>query len=128
LWGEHLHHGYWIHGDEPKEKAQLQRIEHLARVANLPSDGQILDVGCGFGASSIYLSKRYKAEAKGITISPVQVAMAKEAARKAHARARFLCMDAEAMKFKNPFDVVWSVESISHYLNNEKFFSGAASY
>jgi hypothetical protein len=24
LWGEHLHHGYWIHGDETKEKAQLQ--------------------------------------------------------------------------------------------------------
>ena len=23
LWGEHLHHGYWIHGDEPKEKAQV---------------------------------------------------------------------------------------------------------
>jgi len=126
LWGEHLHHGYWIHGDEPKEKAQLQLIEHLARVANLPSDCQILDVGCGFGASSIYLAKRYKAEATGITISPVQVEMAEEAARKAHARARFLCMDAEAMKFKNPFDVVWSVESISHYPNNEKFFSGAA--
>ena len=50
LWGEHLHHGYWIHGDEPKEKAQLQLIEHLARAANLPPDCQILDVGCGFGA------------------------------------------------------------------------------
>ncbi len=24
-----------------------------------------------------------------------------------------------------PFDVVWSVESISHYPNNEKFFAGA---
>ena len=27
LWSEHLHHGYWIDGDEAKEKAQLQRIE-----------------------------------------------------------------------------------------------------
>jgi tocopherol O-methyltransferase len=126
LWGEHLHHGYWIQGDEPKEKAQLQLIEHLARVANLPSECQILDVGCGFGASSIYLAKQYKAQATGITISPVQVEMANEAARKANARAKFLCMDAEAMKFKKPFDVVWSVESISHYPNNEKFFAGAA--
>jgi hypothetical protein len=24
LWGEHLHHGYWIRGDESKEVAQLQ--------------------------------------------------------------------------------------------------------
>ena len=30
LWGEHLHHGYWIRGDETKERAQLQLIEHLA--------------------------------------------------------------------------------------------------
>ena len=29
LWGEHIHHGYWIWGDESKEKAQLRLIEHL---------------------------------------------------------------------------------------------------
>jgi tocopherol O-methyltransferase len=126
LWGEHLHHGYWIHGDETKEKAQLQLVEHLAQVANLPPECTLLDVGCGFGASSIYLAKQYKAQATGITISPVQVEMANQAARKTKANARFLCMDAEAMKFKKPFDVVWSVESISHYPNNEKFFAGAA--
>ncbi len=126
LWGEHLHHGYWIHGDEPKEKAQVQLIEHLAQAANLPSECHVLDVGCGFGATSIYLAKQYKAQATGITISPVQVEMANQAAREANARARFLCMDAEAMTFKKPFDVVWSVESISHYPNNEKFFADAA--
>ena len=125
LWGEHLHHGYWIHGDEPKEKAQVQLIEHLAQAANLPSECHVLDVGCGFGATSIYLAKQYNAQATGITISPVQVEMANQAAREANARAKFLCMDAEAMKFKKPFDVVWSVESISHYPNNEKFFADA---
>ncbi|MFY9939565.1 MAG: hypothetical protein WAK33_21965, partial [Silvibacterium sp.] len=30
LWGEHIHHGYWIRGDESKELAQLQLMEHLA--------------------------------------------------------------------------------------------------
>lgn len=126
LWGEHLHHGYWILGDETKEIAQLQLIEHLARAANLPSECQVLDVGCGFGASSIYLAKHYEAQATGITISSVQVEMANEAARKANASAKFLCMDAEAMKFKKPFDVIWSVESISHYPNQERFFASAA--
>jgi hypothetical protein len=29
LWGEHLPHGYWISGDESKETAQIQLIEHL---------------------------------------------------------------------------------------------------
>ena len=32
LWGDHLHHGYWIRGDETKEKAQIQLIDHLAQI------------------------------------------------------------------------------------------------
>jgi cyclopropane fatty-acyl-phospholipid synthase-like methyltransferase len=30
------------------------------------------------------------------------------------------------MKFDEPFDVVWSIESISHYPQREKFFAAAA--
>jgi tocopherol O-methyltransferase len=37
LWGEHLHHGYWIRGDKSKENAQLQLAEHLAQLANSPN-------------------------------------------------------------------------------------------
>src|SRR5215831_14618262 len=76
LWGEHIHHGYWIRGDESKETAQIQLIEHLAQAAAIPGGAKILDVGCGFGASSIYLARKYGAEATGITISQVQVEMA----------------------------------------------------
>src|SRR5258708_32248828 len=35
-------------------------------------------------------------------------------------------MDAEEMKFEQTFDVVWSVESISHYPQKENFFAAAA--
>lgn len=126
LWGEHLHHGYWIRGNETKEQAQLQLVKHLARAADVPRGSRILDVGCGFGASSIYLAREYGAEATGITISPVQVEMANRAADKVKANAKFLHMDAEAMSFREPFDVIWSVESISHYSDVEKFFSAAA--
>jgi tocopherol O-methyltransferase len=126
LWGEHLHHGYWIRGDESKETAQIQLTEHLAQAANITPGGKILDVGCGFGASSIYLAQRYNAEATGITISPVQVEMASQAARKARANTQFLLMDAESMEFNTSFDVLWSVESISHYQDKESFFASAA--
>lgn len=126
LWGEHLHHGYWIRGDETKERAQLQLVQHLAKTAGIPPGARILDVGCGFGASSIYLAGEYGATATGITISPVQVEMANRAAEEARASARFLHMDAEAMSFQEPFDVIWSVESISHYSNIERFFAAAS--
>src|SRR5580693_38722 len=80
LWGEHIHHGYWIRGDESKELAQVQLMEHLAELANIQTGCTVLDVGCGFGGSSIYLATKYKASATGITISPVQVEMARKAA------------------------------------------------
>src|SRR5215472_4526154 len=126
LWGEHLHHGYWIRGDETKEKAQLQLIEHLAEAAGIQPGCRILDVGCGFGASCIYLATTYNAEVTGITISPVQVKMASQAAADAKTNAKFLLMDAEQMKFDESFDVIWSVESIAHFPRREKFFAAAA--
>ena len=126
LWGEHIHHGYWICGDESKETAQVQLIEHLAQAAGIERGAKILDVGCGFGASSVYLVRKYGAEATGITISSVQVEMANQAAAAAGVGAKFLFMDAEAMTFDEAFDVAWSVESISHYQDIPKFFASAA--
>jgi tocopherol O-methyltransferase len=126
FWGEHIHHGYWIRGDETKEKAQIQLIEHLAQAAGIRQGCRILDVGCGLGGSSIYLAKNYKAEVTGITISPVQVEMARKAAANEGVNATFLLMNAESLRFDELFDVVWSVESISHYQEISQFFSSAA--
>jgi tocopherol O-methyltransferase len=126
LWGEHIHHGYWVEGHETKEQAQIQLIEHLARSAGIAAESSILDVGCGFGGTSIYLAKHYQARATGITISPIQVEMANQAAANQGVRADFLLMDAEEMRFDQCFDVVWSIESISHYENLGQFFSRAA--
>ena len=128
LWGEHLHHGYWIRGDESKETAQNQLIDHLAQLANIKAGLRVLDIGCGYGGSSVYLAKEYGVNATGITISPVQVRMAREAASKANVDARFLLMDAEEMEFAEPFDLLWSVESISHYQDPREFFASAAKF
>lgn len=126
LWGEHIHHGYWIRGDESKEKAQLQLIEHLAQRANVRPGSDILDVGCGMGASSLHLAKTFHANATGITISEVQLEMANKAAAADHLNVKFLLMDAEAMHFQSQFDLLWCVESISHFERLEEFFGSAA--
>jgi tocopherol O-methyltransferase len=128
LWGEHLHHGYWIHGDESKERAQLQLTEHLAELSNVQTGSSVLDIGCGFGGSSLYLARKYKASATGITISPVQVEMARKAAAAEQLDARFLLMDAEALDFTQQFDLLWSVESISHYQDHRSFFANAVRF
>ncbi|HUL34293.1 MAG TPA: class I SAM-dependent methyltransferase [Candidatus Eisenbacteria bacterium] len=126
LWGNHIHHGLWVRGNETKEEAQDLLIEHLAGLARISKGARILDIGCGFGGTSLYLCRQFGVAATGITISPVQVKMANEAAERQRADARFCLMDAEAMTFAEPFDVLWSMESISHYQDREKFFAEAA--
>lgn len=126
LWGEHLHHGYWITGNESKEQAQLQLTQRLAGLANIQPGSEILDIGCGFGGSSLYLARHYQAKVTGITISSVQVEMAAQAAKEQGLDANFLLMDAEAITLQNKFDLLWSVESISHYLDRPAFFTSAA--
>jgi tocopherol O-methyltransferase len=126
LWGQHLHHGYWIRGDESKEKAQIQLIEHLAQLARVKPGSEILDIGCGLGGSSLFLAKNYKAAATGITTSSVQVRMATQAAAREQLDAKFFLMDAQSMDFQKQFDLLWSVESISHYQRRDEFFASAA--
>ncbi len=126
LWGEHLHHGYWITGDESKEIAQIQLIEHLADCVDIKYGSEILDIGCGMGATSLYLAKHFHASSIGITISQVQVDMANKAAVGTGLNVKFLLMDAEEMKFEGrKFDLLWSVESISHYHDLPTFFASA---
>jgi len=126
LWGEHLHHGYWRTGAETKEEAQLALTAHLAEAAQVPHGAVILDVGCGFGGSSVYLANHYHATVTGITISSVQATMAQQAANNANATARFLVMDADNITLQDQFDVIWSIEAISHFRNKPGFFIRAA--
>lgn len=126
LWGEHIHHGYWTTGQESKEEAQVALTSHLADAAEVKHGAVILDVGCGFGGSSLYLASRYAATVTGITISGVQAAMAQQNAERDNLSARFLVMDADDITLEDKFDVVWSIEAISHFTNRAGFFSRAA--
>ena len=108
--------------------AQLQLTKYLAELANVSIGAELLDIGCGFGGSSVFLARNYQARATGITISPVQVEMAQRAAAAEQVDAQFLLMDAEALTFTKQFDLLWSVESISHYHDRRKFFLDAVRF
>src|SRR5262249_27328771 len=72
LWGEHIHHGYWVDG-ESAQAAQVQLVARLAKRAAIPPGACVLDVGCGFGASALWLARQRGCTVTGITISPVQL-------------------------------------------------------
>src|SRR2546422_6024885 len=126
VWGIHIHHGYWIDGTETKEQAQEQLIELLAQRLHIQPALHVLDIGCGIGGTAIYLAKRFEAQVLGITISPIQAAMAARSAAEAGITScRFVAMDAEELAIRNEFDIVWSVEALSHMANRDRVLEDA---
>jgi len=114
LWGVHIHHGYWNPATETKEKAQEQLIRELISRAKIENGARILDVGCGLGGTAIYLNKTLGANVTGITISPIQIEIGNNLARRCGADVRLMLMDAETLELDDRFDIVWSVEAIFH--------------
>ncbi|MGF1499827.1 MAG: methyltransferase domain-containing protein [Elainellaceae cyanobacterium] len=125
IWGEHMHHGYYgADGKEPKDRyqAQVDLIEELLAWGQVTQATQILDVGCGIGGSSLYLTRKFNAAATGITLSPVQARRAVERSQAAGSSAQFQVADALAMPFADEsFDLVWSLESGEHMPEKPKF-------
>lgn len=125
IYGEHIHDGYYVTGRESKEEAQENLIRLLVEKARIKKGGRILDVGCGVGGSSIWLAENLGAVTVGITISPVQVEIARKLARDRKVKSSFLLMDAEKMSLTESYDVIWAVAVLSHFRNQENFLRSA---
>lgn len=126
LWGTHLHHGYYETNLESKEEAAENLIKLLVRRAELARGSRVLDVGCGVGGSSIWLTENLGCKVTGVSISPVQIQMATETVNHMKDKPAFLIDDANALSVGGSFDIIWAVEVLSHLSNRGAFFRKAA--
>lgn len=129
FWGEHLHHGYWTEPGESPRSAQEGLVALLAKRAGVRPGEEILDVGCGYGASGRWLAERLGCQVVGITLSRRQARFGSRRNRRLppESRPRVLRADAAYLPFGAArFDVVWVVECIEHLQDKEAFVQAAA--
>lgn len=150
LWGEHIHHGYFLSPDDTKETAQVRLIELLLERSRLPAGSSVLDVGCGIGGTTRHLAKKQACNVVGLTISGRQVDLARrltleelpdgqevvhveKTIKFGQGSVRFLELDADKLgdffntnADKATFDCVWISEAMSHLPDKALFFRNAA--
>ncbi len=126
IWGEHVHHGLWISGDETVETAVRQLVDLVAAEADIKPDEQVCDIGAGYGAAARQLALDYGAQLTALTISPMQHEYAR---RHAPARVPLAYVLGDWLHNDLPtdhFDVVYAIECASHMSDPRRFISEAA--
>ncbi len=116
LWQDNVHMGTWEDGDNLQ--TAMDRTNHImAQKAGIQRNSEVLDVGCGYGASAIFLAKEYGCTVVGQNISERELELAAERAVEAGLtdKVRFEYGDFhEIPSPDNSFDVIWSQEAFLH--------------
>ena len=124
VWGDHVHHGLWLRGNESHGEAVLQMVRHVAERGKIGRGTRVCDIGCGYGATARMLAAQYGAEVTGVTVSPAQF-------RYAETRAAPGVSIMLGDWLRNPledasFDVAIAIESSEHMPDLEEFFRQAS--
>ncbi len=112
-----LHFGYYDSPSTPHEASLLQMNQKLAEFAAIQPADSVLDAGCGYGGSSLWLAEHLGCQATGVTLVGYQVQKARKLAAASPAASKLRFIEADYAHSGLPdasFDVVWGVESIVH--------------
>ncbi len=112
-----MHFGLWDKTTRSHKEALLNENRVLAELVKLNSFDKVIDLGCGYGATAVWLASHIGCHVTGITIAEDQVMHAKKLAEKYRVEhlTDFLTMDYHHTTFPdNTFDVTIAIESICH--------------
>jgi cyclopropane fatty-acyl-phospholipid synthase-like methyltransferase len=112
-----MHFGYYDASVRGHKASLLKMNAVLAGYARIAPTDRVLDAGCGYGGSAIWLARHVGCQVVGITLVPAQVREARHNAARYQVadKARFEQMDYVCTAFPDAsFDVVWALESIIH--------------
>jgi len=125
FWGDHLHHGWFNTGTEKSSEAQIEMLRQCTAMLRIPIAARVLDVGCGYGATGIFLASELACQVDGLNVSPNQLMVAKKkvAAAKLSPKVQLRLQDAESFVYPaDYYDLVWTMESSEHFSDKQRYF------
>ena len=105
---------YFTDPDNSLEQAQADKKAHIAAKLALKPGLRVLDIGCGWGGTALYLHEVADVDVLGITLSEHQLKIARERAERAGVadRVRFELIDYR--RLEGQFDRIVSIGMFEH--------------
>lgn len=129
--GASIHRAVWGEGVTTRAEA-FHHVDDLI-LDSLPPDvpnPAVIDLGCGVGASLLYLASRIDLTGEGITLSPVQAARAAELITQAGAGARVRVREGDFLAppkdLAGTADLAFSIEAFIHSPDAGRYLQQAA--
>jgi SAM-dependent methyltransferase len=133
--GGTIHRAVWGAGVRTRDEAfgHIDELiaSELASFTSRGGDVHVLDLGCGVGASLVFLASRAHIRGTGVTLSGLQAARARERARRAGLESRVRFLEGDFLHV--PSDVpkahlVFSIEAFIHGPDPRAYFAAASRY
>jgi tocopherol O-methyltransferase len=125
VWGENIHHGFWVTGRESRLAAVEALVDLVASRLDLALGQALCDIGCGYGAPAMRLAERYGVHVTGVTVSGAQAALA-TAKSPTQGSITVLHRDWLCNGFPDrEFDRAYAIESSEHMPDKLRFFAEA---
>ena len=112
-----LHYGFWYEDTKSLSEAVRNTNNFVVDALAIDSKDTVLDAGCGVGGTSIHVAETIGAIVEGITLSDVQLKLAKRRASKSPAAQliNFSKQDFTKTNFReDTFSKVFGIESVCH--------------
>lgn len=123
IWGEHVHHGYWLSGRESPEEATDALVQLVGERLALAPGQALCDIGCGYGATAAALATRHKLTVTGFTLSAAQ---ARVAQARGTSGVTILVRDWLTNGLPDAgFNRAYAIESSEHMVDKPRFFAEA---
>jgi len=107
----------WLVNRPGREQQAINRAEKLLKFVEVNEGQKFLEIGCGTGAVSRYLAKKYNLIVTGIDVDPEQIKLAQ---RNTESTAKINFFEGDATKLEcrdGEFDIVLSF-GVTHHINN----------